>query len=107
PFEVPTVTVAPVMLSHPQIQLPDMGYNDTREASFVCWSATRPHFGLTVEEASHDPCVEVLPPRPLNAQELKTLPGILRQAGAAGPTRMLCGYLVRALVHEHRGGRQL
>src|SRR5207247_8569684 len=64
-FEVPIRGVVPLMVSNPNLNVGDLGYNDVRETGFYCFSATRPGLDLQLEAVNHDPCIDVPPPRAL------------------------------------------
>ncbi|MFO0807019.1 MAG: hypothetical protein U0746_00175 [Gemmataceae bacterium] len=106
-FDVPTVIVPPVIIAPGALQFGTLGPNDVRELHIFAWSPTRSSFRVTAEEALHDPCIDVRPPRPLRPDELRTLPLALRQAGIASNTRMKSGYEIVVAVHERRDGKQL
>jgi hypothetical protein len=106
-FEVPTMIVPPAMISTPMLNAGDLNYNDRREVTLYCWSASRDHFSISIEDSSHDPCIEAGPPRLLTAEERISVARSLRANSQIPPTRMRCGYAVPVVVYERRGSAQL
>lgn len=104
---VPVNIVPAVMVSAPGVNLGELNYNDRREQTLYCWSATRDRFALTIEEKSPHPCITVGPPRLLDAGERIDIAKGLRAAGLIGPTKMRCAYAVPVVVHERLGSAQL
>jgi hypothetical protein len=83
-------------------------WNDAGVGSgeFRCWSATRAHFPLEVEERSADPCVQ-LKVLPLSGTECRQLEEDLRKQDPPVPSRVLCGYRVRLTVRQEKGEHRL
>lgn len=106
-FAVPVNVVPSVMISSPVVLIGDMNFNDRREQTIYCWSATRDNFTMTVEEKSPHPCIVIGKPRPLDAAERVEVATNLRAAGLVGPTRMKCAYAIPVTVYERLGGSQL
>lgn len=107
PFEVRAIIVPPTMLSTPIVFAGDLNFNARRESEIYCWSPTRDHFQVTIEDSSHDPCIEVGPPRLLNAAEREAVTRSLRATNQIPPTKMRCAYAIPIVVHERRDGSQL
>lgn len=106
-FEASTNIVPAVIISPVLLPFGSLGPNDVRERAIFAWSPSRDHFQVTADEAFHDPCIEVRTPRPMTAEERRTLPHIMRVEGIAGNTRIKSGYVIKVVVHERRDGKQL
>ena len=85
----------------------DLKFNERREQMLYAWSSTRDQFHLTIEERSPHPCIQIGPPRPLDAAERVEAVRTLRAAGLIGPTKWRAAYAIPILVHERRDGAQL
>jgi hypothetical protein len=110
-FEVPiSVTAAVLSSTSPSdvVYVGDLNPGDRREESFFVWSATRADFPCKAELSVPDPCIEVVPPRRLTAEELKALPA---QLAAKAETKTLtnarCAYEIKVAASEHVGDNQL
>lgn len=106
-FEVPTIIVPPTMISTPVLFVGDLNFNDRREVTIYTWSPTRDQFQVTLEDSSHDPCIEVRPPKLLNADERDVVTRTLRASNQIPPTKMRSAYAISVIVHERRGESQL
>jgi hypothetical protein len=106
-FEVPTLIVPPAMISTPTLNVGDLNFNERREVTLYVWSATRDHFSVTIEDLSHDPCIDAGPPRLLTPEERIAVTHALRANVQIPPTKMRCGYEVPITVYERRGSAQL
>jgi hypothetical protein len=111
-FDLPVMITPVLATSRDQLPFGDINPGDTREQSFVVWSATRDNVPAKAELATKDPdtdaCIRVAEPRRLTGDELKKLPDEL----AAIPeiksrTRPKCAYAVTVTVFESRDGKQL
>jgi hypothetical protein len=107
PFEVRVMIVPPVMVSTPVVSVGELNFNDRRNGMIYCWSATRDQFQVTIEDASHDPCIEAGPPRLLNDEERMAVTQMLRGSNQIPPTKMRTAYAIPVVVHERRGSAQL
>ncbi len=106
-FEASTNIIPPVIISPVLLPFGSLGPNDVRERAIYAWSPTRDHFQVKAEEAFHDACIEVQAPRPMTAEERRTLPYVMRAEGVAGNTRIKSGYVIKVVVRERRGDKQL
>jgi len=106
-FEVRTMIVPPAMVSTAMLNFGELGFNERREVMLYCWSATRDQFSLTIEDLSHDPCIEAGPPRLLTPEERITVARTLRATGQVPPTKIRSGYAVPIVIYERRGNAQL
>jgi hypothetical protein len=62
---------------------------------------------LTIEDLSHDPCIEAGPPRLLTPEERITVARVLRATGQVPPTKIRSGYAIPIVIYERRGNAQL
>jgi hypothetical protein len=106
-FEVRTMIVPPAMISSAVLNFGELNFNERRQIMLYCWSASRDQFSLTIEDLSHDPCIDAGPPRLLAPDERTAVAQTLRATGQVPPTKIRSGYAVPIVIYERRGNAQL